>query len=281
MKLILSILFCLLLSSKSQAQLDSNCITPVGVAQEGFCTQTPVDTILNGQTSTNCFTFKPSGDGNIHFGFLLTNNTCGPNAAYNFIHIDIYNTTCDTLIDSTTLNSPNWDFFTHLDTAENYIICYTIKAKCSIFSMCPVINASTLPLHLIYLRAVYSKEDRRILITWTTAGEENTDYYIVQEYVYDTWININKTIPSHDYNNIHTYTVVDDIISYVNAYRIKEVGYNGDNTYSKAVLVQVNPEECQCTYFDMYGNIVDISYAPTGTYIKKCKEDFEKIIHLN
>lgn len=98
-------------------------------------------------------------------------------------------------------------------------------------------SASPLPIELIYFDAVmnYNKVD----LTWSTASELNNSYFEVQRSVNGkSWQAVGIVAGNGTSVNINKYTYSD--ISPLNGtsyYRLKQVDYDGSETYSKIVRV--------------------------------------------
>lgn len=275
MKYILTFFISLILSfSKGQIVDSSMCAFPLDTVQENFCNQIP-DTMSLGVWNTSCFSFTPS-QSNIHFSFLNTTNLCGPGSAYNNLVINLWNKTCDTIVESSIISGPSWDLHVLLTPNEEYILCYSFKPKCTIYSICPVIYGSPLGVDWLYQRAY--KSNNIIHVKWGTGFESNTKEFILQkvDIQKNQWFNVDS-IPGEGNTSTEThYEILDFDILPINHYRIIEVDNNGKKNYSSMFTYlngESNPQ--MCVYFNLLGQPISFNWLDLkpGYYIEKCSDE--------
>ena len=229
------------LQVKSQ-QLDTACSNIMGeVFVDGCTTMQLIPFIRSGETVERCFTFKPLSN-SINLGYILLNNTCGPIPPYTWLNFTLYNSTCDSLIQlGEIVPTPSNTFIQGLDTTQYYILCVTWKAGCDQFTICPLIHSSFLPITLIYFDFKYNKINGSININWSTGSEINNDYFQIEKSKNGLDFNPIGIIRGSGNSTItinYSYTDDDPILP-ITYYRLKQVDYDGNFTYSK--IIYCNP----------------------------------------
>ena len=138
------------------------------------------------QVVTKCFNYTHNTSGGVNLSFLIVNSFCGPISPYNYLNFEFYNSSCDTLITSgQIIPNPINAVITpqQIDSGVTYTLCLTWKAKCTQFSICPLLYQTALPVTL--LDFVAKNKENYIELKWSTATEENNDYFVIQK-SYDT-----------------------------------------------------------------------------------------------
>jgi len=190
---------------------------------------------------TKCFSYTHGISGGVNLSFLIVNSFCGPISPYNFLNFQFYNNTCDTLITSGQIipNPSNANITPQqIDSGVTYILCLTWRAKCTQFSICPLLYQTALPVTLLDFKAK-DKEDY-IELKWSTATEENNDYFVVQKSKdAEDFTNIAIVKGAGNSNIIQNYLHKDlDISNTVIYYRLLQVDYDGRVTNLKTVAVK-------------------------------------------
>lgn len=190
---------------------------------------------------TKCFSYTHGISGGVNLSFLIVNSFCGPISPYNFLNFQLYNNACDTLITSGQIipNPSNANITPQqIDSGVTYILCLTWRAKCTQFSICPLLYQTALPVTLLDFKAK-DKEDY-IELKWSTATEENNDYFVVQKSKdAEDFTNIAIVKGAGNSNIIQNYLHKDlDISNTVIYYRLLQVDYDGRVTNLKTVAVK-------------------------------------------
>ncbi|MDB5274590.1 MAG: hypothetical protein JWO58_2957, partial [Chitinophagaceae bacterium] len=102
----------------------------------------------------------------------------------------------------------------------------------------PVTAYATLPVSLLYFRA-YLKEHGTALLQWSTASEENNDYFTLQRSADGVqFTDIVRIKGAGNSSNVNTYTYTDDhALSGISYYRIKQTDFDGKYTYSNIAKI--------------------------------------------
>jgi hypothetical protein len=92
-------------------------------------------------------------------------------------------------------------------------------------------------------------------ISWTTATETNNDYFVIQKSLdTDNWEDILTVNGKGNSNSLNHYSVLDSKTNYGKwYYRIKQVDYNTEYSYSKVKSINLSKE----TNFDFYTHFTD------------------------
>lgn len=105
------------------------------------------------------------------------------------------------------------------------------------------INQNLLPIELVYFKA--SARDENVLVEWETAVEINNDYMVVEHSVdgrkfsdLGQIVGAGSTLEPQYYQYLHTNPVPG-----INYYRLRQVDFNGKETYHKIVAVQFETDE--------------------------------------
>jgi hypothetical protein len=115
-----------------------------------------------------------------------------------------------------------------------YILCYT-KNGCSRQDTVDV--SVCLPVELMYFKGW--KQDNTHMLTWATAVEKNNDYFIIERSENGTDFVSIGTVQGHGNSSIiQTYHFdVNQLLNGTNYYRLKQVDYNGEFSYSQTIAI--------------------------------------------
>jgi len=193
------------------------------------------------QIVTKCFNYTHNTSGGINLSYLIVNSFCGPISPYNYLNFEFYNDSCDTLITSGQIvpNPINVNITPQLiDSGVTYRICLTWKAKCTQFAICPLLYQTTLPVTLLDFEAK-NKSDY-VELKWSTATEENNDYFVIQKSDDAEDFTTITTIKGAGNSNIKQNYLYNDltILNKITYYKLLQVDYNGQVTNLKTVAVK-------------------------------------------
>ncbi len=131
------------------------------------------------------------------------------------------------------------------------------------------------PLPITLMKFEGEFKDNVVLLTWSTASEQNNDYFYIEKSLDGfTWTRIIEK-PGHgnsstqiDYNAIDNQPFLG-----INYYRLTQVDYDGQKETFDIIAINVKKdlENCEGRYYDLTGREVDMSTCPSGIYIKKCE----------
>lgn len=103
-----------------------------------------------------------------------------------------------------------------------------------------IINfANPLPIVLLSFDAVLNNEKNIVDLKWSTASQENNDYFTIERST-DTkeWNEISTIEGAGTINHLMNYTSIDEHPEpAINYYRLKQTDFNGDFTYSKIIAI--------------------------------------------
>ncbi|MBI1835852.1 MAG: T9SS type A sorting domain-containing protein [Flavobacteriia bacterium] len=102
--------------------------------------------------------------------------------------------------------------------------------------------ATPLPIELLYFDAKPNDNNRTVDLTWTTATEINNDYFIVEKRTdTDNWKDLSTVDGAGNSTGILNYSTIDyNPIFGNNYYRLKQVDFNGVQSYSDMRVVSIN-----------------------------------------
>jgi hypothetical protein len=193
------------------------------------------------QIVTKCFNYTHNASGGINLSYLIVNSFCGPISPYNYLNFEFYNDSCDTLIVSGQIvpNPINVNITPQLiDSGVIYRICLTWKAKCTQFAICPLLYQTALPVTLLDFEAK-NKSDY-VELKWSTATEENNDYFVIQKSDDAEDFTTITTIKGAGNSNIKQNYLYNNltILNKITYYKLLQVDYNGQVTNLKTVAVK-------------------------------------------
>lgn len=115
-------------------------------------------------------------------------------------------------------------------------------------------SGNPLSVNWIDFTAVLVEVDNNVQLDWTTGSEMNNDYFAIERTTDGiTFLKMGEVKGSGTTGNIHRYLFTDQKIplneNLYYYYRLKQVDYNGDFTYSQVRAIAVLPAEAQLTVF--------------------------------
>lgn len=122
---------------------------------------------------------------------------------------------------------------------------------------CPLPICIALPIELTSFEA--SEEDCSIVLDWTTASEENNDYFQVEKSTDGETFEVISTIDGAGTSNqLKHYTFTDSKAVAINYYRLKQVDFDGTSTTSKTITMRSScfEEGTAFTMSEIYPNPV-------------------------
>ena len=221
---------------------NGQCDSILGPIYNDSCVFYPLDPPVQvNELVTKCFSYTHNISGGVNLSFLIVNSFCGPISPYNFLNFKFYNNTCDTLITSGQIvPSPSNANITpqQIDSGVTYTLCLTWRAKCTQFSICPLLYETALPVTLLDFTAKDKKD--YIELKWSTATEKNNDYFVVQKSDdAEDFTTITTVKGTGNSNIIQNYLYKDlNISNVINYYRLLQVDYDGRVTNLKTVAVK-------------------------------------------
>jgi hypothetical protein len=200
------------------------------------CPSYPLSPPMNQfDTQTNCYSFTASND--TVWLQQISYSYCNPNS-YSFTW-NLYTSGCAP-ISSGNVFAPPGDRITGLVVGQTYRICYTIQSACSFDSTIwpyAYTTSSSLPVELVSFGGMSLNE--KIKLYWTTASEENCKEYIIEKTrnAMD-FAEVTHVKAAGNSTSLLNYKAYDTApLHGKNFYRIKQIDYNGDFTYSKLIAV--------------------------------------------
>ncbi len=140
----------------------------------GQCNMYAITPVNTGNSSTECFVFKPETE-IIHLTFMLAQGSgCGP-FQYSNLSFTIRDTACNVIHMGTIFPVQN-NTDVVLDTSMYYQMCLTFTASCTLNAICPQYNLSYLPIVLDYFQARMANKFT-ISIEWRSLSEYNSSLY--------------------------------------------------------------------------------------------------------
>lgn len=217
------------------------------------------------QIVTRCFDYTHNTSGGINLSFLIVNSFCGPISPYNYLNFEFYNDSCDTMITSGQIvPSPSNANITpqQIDSGVTYKLCLTWKAKCTQFAICPLLYQTALPVTLLDFKVKDKKE--YIELKWSTASEENNDYFVIQKSDdAEDFTTITTVKGAGNSNIIQNYSYNDlDISNAIIYYKLLQIDYDGRVTNLKTVAVKPSMYilKMPVKVINILGQEVDVNY---------------------
>lgn len=139
-------------------------------------------------------------------------------------------------------NGSAWEDYGHFSNTSENIQSNTFTSF-SPFTFGSKTPSNPLPVELLSFSAALHNDI--IDITWSTASELNSDYFVVQRSAdMNSSADIATVNAAGINNSTLNYAAVDEHpLTGVNYYRLKEVDYDGNTTYSDWVAVAYNPSQ--------------------------------------
>ncbi len=131
------------------------------------------------------------------------------------------------------------------------------------------LNNGALPITLTNFDASIYNE-RTVLVEWVTESEVNNDYFEVEHSIDGiNWTSIEKVEGAGNSSSEINYSMIDKNpnLSQVNYYRLKQVDFNGDYSYSEVRSVSFNKNEKSISiYPNPVNNILTVNILNTNQY---------------
>ena len=180
------------------------------------------------------------------YWIINTNNyTTKPKGTYTFEYDD--NDLVGNLITESNLYAQRWNsdlskwgdwlYSPFSNTATN-TVQITIANPLDQYNIWTLSDAdSPLPIELLTFDAVCNTPT--IELTWTTASETNSNYYVIQKSIDgNTFSNIGEVFGSGNSNSIINYSIIDYSPYFgISYYRLKHIDFDGAFTYSNVISV--------------------------------------------
>lgn len=237
-------------------------------------------------TSTGTITVTPlvstissiTGNSNIIAGTTETYSiTPDPNATYyQWDYKESSTSSWITNVSNTTSATINWP----QTTTTNAEVLVTVSNSCGSQTKNLIITVDgALPIELISFTGTII-DKRNVLLKWITASEYNNNYFYIEKSVNGyNWENI-KEIPASGFSTqITSYSTVDEYLkSGITYYRLTQVDFDGKQETFSSITVNLKESNCDFTYYNLSGQIVDIEFAPVGVYLKKCENTITRFV---
>lgn len=125
------------------------------------------------------------------------------------------------------------------------------------------------PLPVQWLSLSSECEGGNVTINWSTATEQNSDYFTVERSLDGTNFSAIATKEAaHNSSTVQNYFVIDnDAYSGTSFYRVKETDYNGAYIYSSTITVNGCQGDDVIIYGEDGGAVVNINASADGQYI--------------
>ncbi|MFK7775861.1 MAG: PKD domain-containing protein [Saprospiraceae bacterium] len=203
--------------------------------REGFTNYTGESGIVSVFVKTN-----PTANINDNPGTSLVGSTIDFSASTSFNSTFSWDFDEDGIIDcvgqdcSHTFSSPGT--FTISLTVDNGSCSVTTFEEITI----EAINA--LPVELVSFEALLNEPKEEVTLKWTTASELNNSHFELQRSLDGSRFDyLNVIVGQGNSNQFHTYSFVDkNPVPGVNYYRLKQVDFDGTQTYSNIVSVKIS-----------------------------------------
>ncbi len=103
---------------------------------------------------------------------------------------------------------------------------------------------SALPVEMVSFDAILNNDEKEVTLKWTTASESNNSHFELQRSLDGSRFDyLNVTTGQGNSNQLQAYSFVDeDPVPGVNYYRLKQVDFDGTQTYSNIVSVKISTE---------------------------------------
>ncbi len=220
-----------------------------------YCTNFP-----ERDTAVICYTFT-APDASVYFNpYVIA--SCS-NVIRN---VYLYDSAC-VLVDSSAFG------FNQVTVGASYTVCFEFICDgigTGISGQCVFDN---LPIQLIYFEAKYSEQKGAVWLTWATASEVNSDYFVVERATRaGEYYKIALIEAAGNSTEQRSYKIVDYAPQQMNYYRLVQVDYDGTQTIAAEAAVDVPFSESVVNVYDMYGRQVysgdkDKVKLRTGLYV--------------
>ncbi|MEO5571418.1 MAG: T9SS type A sorting domain-containing protein [Bacteroidia bacterium] len=199
------------------------------------CPSYPLSPPMNqNDFNTSCYSFTAAND-SVYLQQIVY-SSCNPNT-YSFTY-NLYTAGCASIQSGNVFAN---NLITGLTVGVTYKICYTFQSACSFDSVVwpyAYTTSTVLPVELVSWGAMPFSE--KVKLYWTTASEENSKEYIIE-----------KTYNAKDFTEVAHVKAAGKSTSLLNYkgfdnspregnnfYRLKQIDFNGQFTYTKLVAVK-------------------------------------------
>lgn len=140
-------------------------------------------------------------------------------------------------------STPTWQFIFPLSTTLQICGMATVNAAGNYPSSnvrVPIdigILTSSLPVSWLKTMAVF--KDGVVKILWQTASELNNMSFEIERWSNNRWLKIGEVQGSGTSNIVRNYSCSDKVQSFYNKYRIKQIDYDGEFSYSKVFDIEI------------------------------------------
>lgn len=182
-----------------------------------------------------------------------------------------------TNISSTTSASINWS----TTTTSGAEVLVTVTNSCGSQSKNLTIYVDgVLPIELISFTGKVINT-RNVLLEWSTASEQNNDYFIIERSTDGyNWMVIKNIDASGNSTVKINYTTIDNSApKTIVYYRLSQVDFDGVcETFSPInVNLTLVDKNCDYEYYDLNGKLIDINVVSPGAYLRTCGNETIKI----
>lgn len=140
-------------------------------------------------------------------------------------------------------SSPTWQFLFPLSTTLQICGMTTVNAAGNYPPSnvrLPIdlgVLTSSLPVSWLSTKAKF--KDGVIEILWQTASELNNKSFEIERWSNNRWLKIGEVQGSGTSNVVNSYSFSDRALSFYNKYRIKQIDYDGEFSYSKVFDLEI------------------------------------------
>jgi hypothetical protein len=164
--------------------------------------------------------------------------------------------------------------FTGLTVGQCYTWCFQTHmtgggGSGGFTSLCPYyIYVVPLPIELTEFYCIYN--DYTMVLNWETLSETNCDRFDILrsnngiDFEQIGTVNGNGTT-----TNTHKYSFSDNSPSNLNYYKLRQVDFDGNLTYSDVITGDFNATIIATNYYNLLGEMIDITSVQKGMYIKE------------
>jgi len=136
-----------------------------------------------------------------------------------------------------------------------------------------------LPIELVKFETI--PENNSVKVKWETNSEVNNDYFTIEKSNDGTqFLPVGTVHGAGTSSATLSYSFVDDQpYQGINYYRLKQVDYDGQFTYSKTISVNVSEGDAVTEYFDLYGRKISPAHLlQSGIYIQWDGNTYKKVL---
>lgn len=131
-------------------------------------------------------------------------------------------------------------------------------------SMFTIKESSILPVEIVDFKGNFIAQKKQVELFWTTSKEVNNQGFEIQKLVQNNWQSIGFENGYGNTNNLKTYQVTDYNPKKENVYRLKQIDFDGNYSYSSIITINAELDEDVLRY-DYLNQILSIDNAcPNG-----------------